>query len=275
MSAPVLNINTDPITVNELREALIDVPRFKATGTDDIPSAAYDSNIAPHLVVIMNNILDGGDVPPEWLQSEIVPIPKKGDLKLATNYRGISLMQTAAKLFDRIILLRIRDQLSTCLLNAQNGFRPARGTVEHILALRNIIDLCRTRKKSVTLIFVDFAKAFDSVSRPAIARILEFYGIPSSIIKSIMALYHGTSARVRTPKGPTDFFATSAGVLQGDTLAPFLFVLVVDYVLRTAYLNDDDFFELKPRQGTRTRTTAKPVRIVFFGICRRYCYHCT
>jgi exonuclease III len=255
LSSSLLDIDTMPITLKELRTAMQDVPLFKATGSDGIPTAAYSSSIAPLLLDVMNGVLAGGPAPPEWLESEIVPIYKKGAANDPANYRGISLMQTAAKLFDRILLLRIREQVSTKLLNFQNGFRPSRGTTEHVLALRTIIDACRSRKKNVVIIFVDFAKAFDSVSRPAMAKILTMYGVPESITRAILALYDGTRARVRTEDGATDLFDTTAGVLQGDTLAPFLFVLILDFVLRTAFPDNTDFFEWRPRQGTRTRTT--------------------
>ena len=49
-----------------------------------------------------------------------------------------------------------------------------------------------------------------------------------------MILYHDTSSMVRSPDGDTDFFDNSAGVLQGDTLAPCIFIICLDYVLRKA-----------------------------------------
>jgi hypothetical protein len=72
-----LHISTAPITLTELKMAMLNVPRFKAAGTDGIPTAAYTASIAPLLVDVMNGILEGGPPPPEWLESEIVPIFKK------------------------------------------------------------------------------------------------------------------------------------------------------------------------------------------------------
>ena len=256
-----LAINTGTITLNELRMAMHGAHFFKSAGTDGIPLAAYTSGIQLHLLEVMNNTLRSGTAPSEWLESEIVPIFKKGLATDPSNYRGISLMQTAAKLFDRVLLFRIRDPLSQKLLNAQNGFRSNRGTTEHILALRIVIDACRSRKKNLFVVFVDFAKAFDSVSRRAMAQILGLYGVPDVIAQAIMAMYSCTRARVRTDKGKSDIFETTAGVLQGDTLAPFLFVMVLDYVLRTAFPNAQNFFEWRPRQGTRTRTTCEPITV--------------
>ena len=66
------------------------------------------------------------------------------------------------------------------------------------------------------------------------AEILKSYGIPEEIITAIMMLYKNSKAMVRSPDGDTDFFDVLAGVLQGDTLAPFLFILSLDYTLRTS-----------------------------------------
>ncbi len=64
--------------------------------------------------------------------------------------------------------------------------------------------------------------------------ILQAYGIPTSIIEAIKLIYDDSSASVITPDGETESFQTHAGVLQGDTLTPFLFVVVLDYIMRHA-----------------------------------------
>ena len=73
---------------------------------------------------------------------------------------------------------------------------------------------------------------FDSIDRAKLVEILRAYGIPEKIVKAIEIMY--TKAKVLSPDGETDFFEILAGVLQGDTLAPFLFLTVIYYVLRTA-----------------------------------------
>ena len=100
--------------------------------------------------------------------------------------------------------------------------------------------------------FVDFAKAFDSVDCDKMFEILELYGIPSKIIAAIKVLYSNTSATTLTPDGETSPFDILADILQGDTLAPFLFIIVVDYVLPLSVDKvNDKGFQLKPRQSTR------------------------
>jgi hypothetical protein len=98
---------------------------------------------------------------------------------------------------------------------------------------------------SSTIVFVDFQKAFDSVNRDAMSQILAFYGVPSCLINAIMALYKGTTARVRLANGTcSSYFPTTTGVLQGDTLSPFLFVIVLDFVLREVFENDSHALQI-------------------------------
>ena len=71
--------------------------------------------------------------------------------------------------------------LDSRLLDLQSGFRAGRSTVEQVATLRCVIDDCRTRQKDVSIVFVDFRKAFDSVCRPAIAWLLNIYSVPPSV----------------------------------------------------------------------------------------------
>ena len=65
-------------------------------------------------------------------------------------------------------------------------------------------------------------------------QILLVYGIPKETVAAIMILYRNTKVKVRSPDGDTDYFNIIAGVLQGNTLAPFLFIICLDYVLKTS-----------------------------------------
>ena len=71
-------------------------------------------------------------MPSVWSLSNIIPVPKSGDLSKPDNYRGISLTCVTAKLFNRMVLNRIRDPIDPLLRSAQNGFRKGRSTVAQI-----------------------------------------------------------------------------------------------------------------------------------------------
>ena len=81
------------------------------------------------------------------------------------------------------------------------------------------------------------------------------YGVPDPAVADVMQLYHGSTAAVTTLFGFTETFDTTSGVLQGDTLSPHVFILLVDYILRQS-LFDEDGHTLKPANGRRHPTVA-------------------
>ena len=100
--------------------------------------------------------------------------------------------------------------------------------------------------------FHHFSKAFDSIHRGKMAEIVNAYGIPDKIISAIMIAYKNTKSIVRTDDGDTDFINIAGGVLQGDTLAHFLFIICLDYVFKKAlYRNNDIGFTLIERNSKR------------------------
>ena len=164
----------------------------------------------------------------------ILPFPKKGDLGLAKNYRGITLTSIAAKIYNALLRNRIEPKIDNILRKNQNGFRRNRSTTSQILTIRRILEGVRAKNLQATLIFVDFTKAFDSIHRGKMEQILLAYGIPKETVAAITILYRNTKVKVRSPDGDTEYFDIVAGVLQGDTLAPYIFIICLDYVLRTS-----------------------------------------
>ena len=80
-------------------------------------------------------------------------------------------------------------------------------------------------------------------------QILLAYGLPKETVAAITILYRNTKVKVRSPDGDTEYFDIVAGVLQGDTLAPYLFVICLDYVLRTSIdkIKENGFERTKKR----------------------------
>ena len=146
---------------------------------------------------------------------------------------------------------RIRSVLDELLCKNQNGFREKRSTTTQILTLRRIIEGVKQKQLPAVLLFIDFSKAFDSIDRSKMEQILLAYGIPEKVVKGIMMMYSNTQAFVRSPDGDTEYFDINAGVLQGDTLAPYLFIIVLDYVLRILDTHRHLGFTLKEARSRR------------------------
>ena len=112
-----------------------------------------------------------------------------------------------------------------------------------------ILDGVRAKNLEPTILFVDFTKAFDSIHRGKIEQMLLAYCLPKETVTAIMMLYRNTKVKVHSPDGDTDYFDIVAGVLQGDTLAPYLFIFCLDYMLRTSIdkMKDNNFKLTKER----------------------------
>ncbi len=152
-----------------------------------------------------------------------------------------------------MILNRIRSFIDVRLRVNQNGFHPKRTTVAQILALRRIIEGKKANYLKAVLTFIDFKKAFDSIHRGKMMKILQAYAIPPNLLKAIDKMYTNTRAKVIWPDGETEDFDITTGVLQGDTLAPFLFVIALNYALRKAIGGKEGElgFTLTPRKSRR------------------------
>ena len=166
-----------------------------------------------------------------------MPFPKKlrCNLSITKNYRGTTLTAISAKIYNLLLLNRIRPEVGLILRKDQNGFRSNRSTTGQILIIRPILEGVYAKKLPATPLFIDFSKAFDSIHRGRMNDILLAYGIPNETVNEIMMLYKNTRSLVRSPDGDTSFFYITAGVLQGDTLAPFIFIICLDYVLKKSH----------------------------------------
>ena len=236
----LLDIRTDNFDLDELATAKTSIKEGKAFGADEIaPEVIKRVDLDETLLDFCNQALNEGSIPEQWKRLNIVPVPKKGDLSKPINYRGIALTSIVTKTLNRMILNRIQPYIEPILRNNQNGFRPGRSTTSHILALRRIIEEVNDKNLTAVLLFVDFKKAFDSIHRGLLFKILAAYGIPRKIVLLIERLYGGTIAKVITEDGLTEAFLIIAGVMQGDTLAPYLFIIVIDYIMRKCLAGKD------------------------------------
>eukprot|EP00759_Apiculatamorpha_spiralis_P050562 PhF_6_TR4824/c4_g1_i10/m.6693 len=213
--------------------------------------------------------------------SILVPIPKpKGDKSDPSNWRGIfCLIPHITKLFDRLILNRVRTAIDDHLHPSQNGFREGRGTNHHIMALSMVRDLATTRKDfPVHACFVDFSKAFDSVKWNTIATELKYWHCPPELITNIFDVMHDHRIRVRNDDALSDPFTVDTGVLQGDTLAPYLFIIVLDCVLRQLALEDGILLSKPTPKLTRRQAAAyvappeKRLNALAFAVVANYKY---
>ena len=105
-----------------------------------------------------------------------------------------------------MILNRIRPELDELLRTNQNGFRVGRITVGHILALRRLIEGVKANNLHAIITYRDFRKAFDTIHRGKMPKILRDYGIQGEIVDAIADMYERAMAKIISPDGKTDIF---------------------------------------------------------------------
>ncbi|BHF78320.1 hypothetical protein SprV_0602143300 [Sparganum proliferum] len=156
-----------------------------------------------------------GEVPQDFKDATIGHLYKrKGNRQVCDNYRGISLLNIAGKIFARIPLNRLNNHLEQgLLLESQCGFRRHRGTTDMIFAARQLQEKCQERRTHLYSTFVDLTKAFDT-------------------------LHDRMMARVTDNGAVSEAFAVTNGVKQGCVLAPTLFSIMFSAMLMDAYRDE-------------------------------------
>ena len=120
------------------------------------------------------------------------------------------------------------------------------------MTIRQILEGVRAKDLEATILFVAFSKAFDSIHRGKMEQIILAYGLPKETVAVIMMLYKNTKVKLCSPDQDTDYFEIVSGGLQGDALAPYLFIICIDNVLRTSIdLMKDNGFKLPKERSKR------------------------
>ena len=247
-----LDIKLGPFTQKELDSILRKIKIRKAAGLDEIPPEVWKTRQFNDILLRHCNTVYNQNPRDRWMKGCILPFPKMGDLGLAKNYQGITLTSIAAKIYNALLRNHIEPKIDNILRKNQNGFRRNRSTTSQILTIHRILEGVQAKNLQAILIFVDFTKAFDSIHRGKLEQILLAYGIPKETVAAITILYRNTKVKVWSLDGDTEYFDIVAGVLQGDTLAPYLFIICLDYVLRTSIDKiRENGFELTKKRSRR------------------------
>ena len=230
-----LPIRTNKPTKQEIQDALKRLKTGKAAGPDNIPPEAWKADLTTSTDVLhklFSKIWEEERLPDDWKLGHLVKLPKKGDLSDRKNWRGITLLSIASKVFTIILLLRMKDKLDVKLRDEQAGFRPQKSCTDQTATLRMIVEQCVEWNCPLYLIFVDFEKAFDSLDRDAIWKLLRHYGVPEKIVRMIQSFYSGFQCKIIHKGKLSAPFEVETGVKQGCMLSPLIFILAIDWIMR-------------------------------------------
>lgn len=260
-----------PPTLGEMREAIKQTKKNKAAGLDGIPAEVFQEGgdqLIHHLHDIVLKIWETEQMPPDFRDALLVTIFKKGDKADCGNYRGISLLSIAGKIITRVLANRIQPLAEEILPESQCGFRPNRGTSDMIFTARQLQEKCREQNKPLYMAFIDLVKAFDSVNRSALWKILALSGCPPKFISVLRLLHDDMTAAVIAGGTCGEPFAINTGVKQGCIIAPTLFSIFISSIMhliredippgvQLSYRMDGRLFNLnRLRAKTKTSVTS-------------------
>ena len=239
-------------TEAEVEKAMKCLSCGKAPGADAIPAEIFTSGgpqIVSKLSTLFQSMWRQEKTPQEFKDASIVHLYKrKGNRQVCDNHRGISLLSIAGKILARVLLNRLNHHLEQGLLpESQCGFRQERGTVDMIFAARQLQEKCQEQNVGLYTTFVDLTKAFDTVSREGLWKIMAKYGCPRKFIEMVRQFHVGMQARVQDDGEYSEPFAVTNGVKQGCVLAPTLFSMMFSAMLTDAFRDGDVGVDLKFR----------------------------
>ena len=217
------DIKLGQFTQEELDSVLRKIENRKAAGLDKIPPEVWKTRELEEILLWYCNTIYNQNIIDRLTKGCILPFSKKCDLRIANNYRGITLTSIVAKIYNALIRNCTEPKIEKIFRENQNGFQRNWSTTSQILTIHQILGV-HAKKPKATLLFVDFSKAFDSIHRGKMEQILPAYNLPKETITAIKILYKNRKVKVHSLDGDTDYFDIVAGVQQGDTLTCLLSV---------------------------------------------------
>ena len=224
------------VMLSEIRAAIKKLKVGKAAGQDGIYGEmikAGGDTIVHAMKIIIDKIWKTGDWPSDWTQSEIITLPKVPGTQDCAKHRTISLLSHASKVVLEVIRCRLAHFIMPQIAEEQFGFVAGKGTTDAILTLRNIIEkTVKRQEQQLWLMFVDYSKAFVTVSHAVLWRTLLEFGTPKHLVWLLERLYSKATGVIRVADGHTEKFPFEQGVRQGCILSPLLFNACGEAIMR-------------------------------------------
>lgn len=197
-----------------------------------------DYTAAP-LTHIFNQSFSEGIIPPQLKIAKIVPIYKKGPKEAINNYRPISLLPAYSKLLEKIVC----KQLTTFLTNEnilykhQYGFRQKHSTVHPLIHLLHDISKADDLNETMTAVFLDLSKAFDTINHEILINKLAHYGIRGIANNWFRSYLSSRFQYTEHDKHKSSKAKIEYGVPQGSILGPILFLIYINDIKNSTCLN--------------------------------------
>jgi retron-type reverse transcriptase len=220
-----------PASPEEVRGIIGTLKVKKAPGPDKIPNTALKllpDKAVVALTAIINASLRFCHFPSRWKSANVIFIPKPGkDLLFPQNYRPISLLSNVGKVLEKVILTRLvrATNENHVLPDEQFGFRPKHSTADQLIHVTEFISQGINQNESTGAIFLDVAKAFDTVWHDGLVYKLHTAGVSLAMVKLLNSFLEDRKFHAKIGNVLSTVREIEAGVPQGSVLSPTLYAI--------------------------------------------------
>jgi hypothetical protein len=216
-----------------LRKLFTPSPWKKLCGCDEVSMKILKVSapfISSPLCRIINTSPKSGVFPTRLKYSIIIPLHKKVDKNIVSNYRPVSLLMSFSKMFEKITYNRLITHITSnkIFTSSQFGFRKKSSTDKAAYKLLNDILTALNDKRIVGGICFDLEKAFDCVNHDILLAKMEYYGTRGVMYTLIKSYLEGRYQRLKFNNKLSNLVKINIGAPQGSVLAPLFFLIYIN-----------------------------------------------